>query len=113
MFVAMNRFRVRPESAEEFEQVWLSRESYLHEMKGFVTFHLLRGAAGGDHVLFSSYTLWETRADFEAWTRSAQFVASHKRAANGPSMTLGHPEFEGFDVIQSIDAPNTSAGRAA
>lgn len=105
MYVAMNRFRVKPEAADNFEAVWLKRESYLHEMEGFMTFQLLRGSAKPDHVLFSSYTLWRTRQHFDAWTKSSQFSASHKRAdSNAPSMIMGHPEFEGFDVIQQLEA---------
>ena len=36
MFIAMNRFKVKPDCAEEFEQVWRQRESYLDQMRGFV-----------------------------------------------------------------------------
>jgi hypothetical protein len=36
MFIAMNRFKVVKESAEDFEQVWLGRDSHLGEMEGFV-----------------------------------------------------------------------------
>jgi heme-degrading monooxygenase HmoA len=113
MYVAMNRFRVKPEAAEEFEKMWLTRESFLDQMRGFVSFQLLRGPSKADHVLFSSYTLWETRDDFEAWTRSGQFAASHKRAEGRPPMTMGHPEFEGFDVVQTVSGPGARPGQAA
>ncbi|WP_112662767.1 antibiotic biosynthesis monooxygenase family protein [Microvirga flavescens] len=102
MFIAMNRFKVSTGAATEFEQIWLKRESYLHELEGFVEFHLLRGPAREDHVLYSSYTLWETKAHFEAWTQSEQFRVAHTRASAGPQLTLGHPEFEGFEVLQTI-----------
>lgn len=104
MFIAMNRFKVRKDATHAFEQLWLNRESYLHEVKGFVEFHMLRGPERDDHALYSSHTVWESKADFEAWTRSEQFRASHTRAttdSNKP-LTLGHPEFEGFEVIQTI-----------
>jgi heme-degrading monooxygenase HmoA len=112
-YVAMNRFRVKPEAADDFEAMWLARESYLDQMQGFVSFQLLRGAPKEDHVLFSSYTLWATREDFDAWTKSSQFAASHKRATDRPPMTMGHPEFEGFDVMQSIAMPGQRPGEAA
>jgi len=104
MFIAMNRFKVLKDATEEFEQRWLTRESYLHELEGFLEFHMLRGPEREDHVLYSSQTLWVTRAHFEAWTRSEQFRASHTRASTGGSkpLTLGHPEFEGFEVFQTI-----------
>lgn len=104
MFIAMNRFKVLKDAAQEFEQRWLTRESYLHELDGFVEFHMLRGPEREDHVLYSSHTVWATKAHFEVWTRSEQFRASHTRASTGSNrpLTLGHPEFEGFEVIQTI-----------
>ncbi len=79
MFIAMNRFRVVKDSTAEFEQVWLGRDSHLGEMAGFVEFHLLRGPEAEDHVLYASHTIWRSRADFEAWTRSEQFRKAHGR----------------------------------
>ncbi|MCB8819320.1 antibiotic biosynthesis monooxygenase family protein [Microvirga rosea] len=104
MFIAMNRFKVLKDAADAFEQRWLSRESYLHELEGFLEFHMLRGPEREDHILYSSHTLWASKANFEAWTRSEQFRSSHTRASTGDNkpMTLGHPEFEGFEVIQTI-----------
>jgi heme-degrading monooxygenase HmoA len=111
MFIAMNRFKVLKDVTHEFEQRWLTRESYLHELDGFIEFHMLRGPAHEDHVLYSSYTLWVSKAHFEAWTRSEQFRISHIRASSGSDkpMTLAHPEFEGFEVIQSIGRMPTAA----
>jgi hypothetical protein len=43
MFIAMNRFRVAKGSEAAFEQVWLSRDSHLEKVPGFVEFHLLKG----------------------------------------------------------------------
>jgi len=34
MYLAMNRFTVPLENAAEFEELWLGRESHLHEMGG-------------------------------------------------------------------------------
>jgi heme-degrading monooxygenase HmoA len=39
MFIAMNRFRVKRGSEEAFEQVWLSRDTQLTKVPGFVEFH--------------------------------------------------------------------------
>lgn len=102
MFVAANRFRVMPEHAGTFEQAWLTRESHLHEVPGFLTFHLLKGAQAEDHILYSSLTLWASRADFEGWTRSDQFRRAHAGAGSTKPITLGPPQFEGFDVLQTI-----------
>ena len=102
MYIAMNRFKVPKEAAKDFEDIWLNREVYLHELEGFVEFHLLKGPERDDHVLYSSYTLWRTYGNFEAWTNSEQFRRSHAAAANRKPLHMGHPEFEGFHVLQTV-----------
>lgn len=104
MFVAANRFRVIPEHAGAFEQAWLTRESHLHEVPGFLRFHLLKGPAAQDHILYSSLTLWASREAFEDWTRSEQFRRAHAGAGGTKPITLGPPQFEGFEVLQTIGA---------
>ena len=47
MFIAMNRFKVRKGSEHAFEQVWLTRETHLETVPGFVVFHLLKGSQHG------------------------------------------------------------------
>lgn len=102
MFIAMNRFKVFKGSEKDFENVWLSRESHLGEMDGFVAFHLLRGPARDDHTLYSSHTIWQSYDAFEAWTKSEQFRKAHAGAGNNKPLYNGHPEFEGFHVIQEV-----------
>lgn len=115
MYIAMNRFRVLKDQAKAFEQLWATRESYLHEMKGFVEFHLLKGPEKEDHHLYSSHTLWETYEDFLAWTKSEAFRKAHARAGNERTqpLTVGHPEFEGFHVIQEVKADGSKIMHAA
>ena len=110
MYIAMNRFRVLKDKAEAFETIWRERESHLDRMPGFVSFHLLRGPDREDHVLYASHTLWRSKADFEAWTRSDEFRASHANAgqANREQVYLGHPEFEGFEAVQTMKNPAAS-----
>ena len=102
MFIAMNRFQVIRGEEEAFEQVWLSRDTHLEAVPGFVEFHLLRGDSHEDHTLFSSHTVWQSREDFEEWTRSDAFRAAHRNAGGNKPLYLGHPRFEGFDVIQTV-----------
>lgn len=104
MFIAMNRFKVAKGKEAEFETVWRSRESYLHELDGFIEFSLLKGPERDDHTLYSSHTTWGNKDQFTAWTKSEQFRKAHARAGNDrPLNILGHPEFEGFEVILQDD----------
>ena len=102
MFIAMNRFKVLPGQETAFEAVWLGRDTHLDDVPGFICFHLLRGPTNEDHTLFSSHTVWRSREDFEAWTRSEAFRAAHGTAGGAKPLYLGHPNFEGFEVIQEV-----------
>jgi heme-degrading monooxygenase HmoA len=102
MYIAMNRFKVAPGAEAEFEAVWTSRDSQLQGVPGFVEFHLLRGPQRDDHMLYSSHTIWRSFADFEAWTKSDAFRLAHRSTGGTRPLYLGHPEFEGFEVIQTI-----------
>lgn len=102
MFIAMNRFKVTRGSEAEFERVWMTRDTHLQEVPGFVEFHLLRGPERDDHVLYASHTVWRSREDFEAWTRSEAFRLAHRNAGGNKPLYLGHPEFEGFEAIQTV-----------
>jgi len=99
MFIAMNRFMVVRGAEADFETVWTTRDSHLAGVSGFISFHLLRGPEREDHTLYASHTEWASRADFEAWTRSEAFRLAHRNAGDNRPMYLGHPEFEGFEVV--------------
>lgn len=104
MYIAMNRFKVVLGSQAEFERVWISRDTHLRDVPGFIEFHLLRGPEREDHVLYSSHAVWRNKDDFEAWTRSEAFRLAHRDAGQNKPLYLGHPEFEGFEVIQTVAA---------
>src|SRR3954447_22680304 len=109
-FIAMNRFKVKKGCEDAFEKVWASRDSYLNRMAGFVEFHLLKGPEAEDHTLYASHTIWQSKAAFEAWTKSEAFRAAHARAGNettGP-LYLEHPKFEGFEVRQTVTSPEAA-----
>ena len=112
MFIAMNRFKVIKGAEKDFEQVWLTRETHLDQVPGFMVFHLLKGPERDDHVLYSSHTLWRSHADFEAWTKSEAFRKAHASAGGNKPLYLGHPEFEGFHVLQEITAGGGKAQAA-
>jgi heme-degrading monooxygenase HmoA len=69
---------------------WASRDSHLDKVPGFVGFHLLKGPEAEDHTLF------------EAWTKSEAFWAAHSRAGDNKPLHLDHPQFEGFEVRQTV-----------
>lgn len=100
----MNRFRVKKGSESDFEAVWLNREIHIAKEKGFVEFHLLRGPERDDHTLFASHTIWTSEEDFVAWTKSQAFRDAHKDAGSNKDLYLEAPNFEGFSVVQTVEA---------
>ena len=102
MYIAMNRFRIRTGCEAQFEEIWRSRDTRLANVPGVVEFHLLRGPAAEDHTLFASHTVWETRAAFDAWTRSEAFREVHRNAGDHRHIYLEGPHFEGFEVVQHL-----------
>jgi heme-degrading monooxygenase HmoA len=113
MYIAMNRFKVIKHRTTDFEGAWFDREIYLHKVPGFIAFHLLKGPEREDHVLYSSHAMWRSYADFENWTKSEAFRKAHARAGDSKPTTLGHPDFEGFSVIQEVLADGTVKRAAA
>jgi heme-degrading monooxygenase HmoA len=107
MYIAMNRFKVLKDSTRNFESMWLNRDVHLHEVPGFIAFHLLKGPEREDYVLYSSHAMWRSYVDFENWTKSEAFRKAHAQAGSSKPTTLGRPEFEGFSVIQEVAADGT------
>jgi heme-degrading monooxygenase HmoA len=95
-------------AGDAFEQVWLTRDTHLEKVPGFVEFHLLKGPETEDYMLYASHSVWQSRTAFEAWTKSEAFRAAHHRAGENKPLYLDHPQFEGFEVRQTV-----RSGRAA
>ena len=102
MYIAMNRFKVKKDRTTDFEEMWRSRDSYLHEVDGFLAFHLLKGAEHDDYVLYASHTQWESEEHFVGWTKSDAFRKAHSHAGKtAEPATIGPPQFEGFISVLS------------
>ena len=99
MYIAMNRFRIALGREPVFEDLWRQRDSYLKEVPGFVEFHLLRGPSDEEATLYASHSVWESQQAFEDWTRSESFKKAHAQARAPQGTYLGHPVFEGFEVL--------------
>ena len=99
MYLTMNRFKVRKDSAQAFEDLWMRRDSHLKSVPGFVSFDLLRGPEAEDHILYASHTVWTNAQAFTGWTKSEAFRAAHKNAGGSRDMYLEPPVLEIFEAI--------------
>jgi heme-degrading monooxygenase HmoA len=95
----MNRFQIALGSEQIFEDMWRTRESRLDDVPGFREFRLLRGPTDDESTLYASHSVWDSRSAFEAWTESDAFRKAHAQAKAPEGTYLGHPRFEGFEVI--------------
>ena len=113
MFIAMNRFKIVAGHEEAFEAIWKNRETSLAEMPGFKEFKLLRGDTVTDegYTLFASHTIWATKDDFVAWTKSENFRQAHKNAGDNRAMYMGPPKFEGFSAVEGARGCRWRFGR--
>jgi heme-degrading monooxygenase HmoA len=99
MYIAMNRFKIERGKEGVFEDLWLSRDSHLKNVSGFLSFNLLKGATEESFTLYASHSMWNSQKDFSNWTRSEAFRAAHKNAGGHSEIYIGHPVFEGFEII--------------
>ena len=98
-YIVMNRFQVTEGHEGEFEELWLSRESFLEEVDGFKMFHLLRGDDPGEYI---SHTIWESKEAFEGWIGSESFVKAHARAGETPKeIFIGPPKLSQYEVLMT------------
>jgi heme-degrading monooxygenase HmoA len=101
LYIAMNRFHIAAGFENGFEEVWRTRDSKLDEVPGFREFKMLRGPELDGGTLFISHSLWESREAFSAWTESDAFKAAHGKSRAPEGTYLGHPQFEGFEIVIS------------
>ena len=99
MYIAMNRFKIILGRETEFEKIWKERDTHLDDVPGFKKFNLIKGKKKDNHRLYASHSEWNSEQDFVNWTKSDAFRQAHKGAGQHSYIYLGHPEFEGFEVI--------------
>ncbi|WP_305462985.1 antibiotic biosynthesis monooxygenase family protein [Photobacterium leiognathi] len=97
MYIAMNRFKIRLGSEQEFIDIWKNRDTYLDTVPGFQSFNLLQGASNDEFTLFASHSVWDSRQAFEDWTQSEAFRKAHANARGNKDIYSGAPNFEGFE----------------
>ena len=99
MYIAMNRFKIVKGKETEFENIWKNRDSHLEGVEGFKEFNLVKGNSEDSFTLYASHSVWESENDFLNWTKSEKFRTAHKGAGKHSEVYIGHPVFEGFEVV--------------
>jgi heme-degrading monooxygenase HmoA len=99
MYIAMNRFKIILGRETVFEKIWKERDTCLDDVPGFKKFNLIKGKKQDNYRLYASHSEWNSEQDFVNWTKSDAFRQAHKGAGQHSDIYIGHPEFEGFEVI--------------
>lgn len=96
-YVVINAVTVPKERAEEFEQRFATRAGKVSAQAGFEAFELMRPADGNERYVV--YTRWDSKASFENWVKSPDFMAGHRQHSDsGPVGTAS--ELWQFEVIE-------------
>ena len=95
----MNRFKIILGREKEFENIWKNRDTHLKGIPGFINFNLVKGETGKEYTLYASHSTWNSQDDFINWTKSEAFKLAHKNAGQHKDIYIGHPVFEGFNVV--------------
>jgi len=99
MFVTMNRFTIDPAHWDDFENRFKQRAGLVDGEPGFIRNAVLRPQqnTSDQHIVM---TLWESRQDFEAWTKSESFRQAHAKAGQTPKeWFIGPTRLEIFDAV--------------
>ncbi|MFC1464206.1 MAG: antibiotic biosynthesis monooxygenase family protein [Candidatus Brachytrichaceae bacterium NZ_4S206] len=108
MITTANRIFVNPQYAEAFEENFRNRAKLVDKMPGFIRNLLLRPANPGDPYIV--LTFWESRAHFEAWVRSPEFVQGHARSGTLPKDVFTAPnQLELHEVVLDSSQPDLPA----
>jgi len=89
----------------------VGQRTFTSKLLNMPSTQLNRSRGSASRVVGSAVTgrAGRRKRDFTAWTKSEQFRAAHQHAGERKPLTLGHPEFEGFEVIQTIETTHPSA----
>ena len=81
-------------------------------MQGFVEFHLLKGPEAEDHTLYSSHTVWSSKARFRGVDQVGgvpQGACPRRQRVDRRRSISSHPKFEGFEVVQTQRGASAAA----
>ncbi len=76
-FVAVNYIDCTEAYVDRFEELFGSRAHAIDRLPGFRFMHVLKPSDPDEPYLIVSH--WDSKANFDAWTRSPEFLEGHKR----------------------------------
>ncbi len=105
MFISMNRFKIIKGVEQRFEGLWVRRAdpAIMHEIPGFVEFHLLRGREFDDHTQYVSHIVWESEKSMREYDLSEAFRKDHSVELDRENIYLEPPNCELFNPVRTVE----------
>lgn len=105
MITVANRIYVNPDYVEQFEDNFRNRAGLVDKMPGFISNQLLRPVKADEPYIV--FTVWESRAEFDAWVQSDAFKQGHARSGSLPKEAFTQPSHvELHEIIQDSTRPD-------
>ena len=106
MYIAMNCFKVIKGAESAFEHVWLSRDTHLDRAPGLWSSISCAGLTATITCSIRRTRCGRAKKPLPRGRSPKHFRAAHRDAGANKPLYPGHPEFEGFEAIQTIKNPN-------
>ncbi len=97
LFVAISRFVVANDLADDVGHAFVDRPHEVDSAAGFVRMEVLRG--GEEDKEFVLLTWWESPADYRTWHRSHDYKASHAGIPKGLRLVKGQTRISEYRQI--------------
>jgi heme-degrading monooxygenase HmoA len=103
MIAVTNRIHVTPEFAQALEERFRNRVGLIDQMPGFILNQVWRPTKEEDPYVI--VTFWESREQFDAWTRSESFKKAHSQGLP-EGATTGPNHVEIYEIIMDTSRPD-------
>ena len=97
MIVALSRFTIANDKAEEVHRAFQQRPHLVDTTPGFLGMEVMHASDDASEIWL--FTRWRDRASYEAWHKSADYHESHKHIPKGLKLKPGTTEIRVLEVF--------------
>ena len=97
MFVALSRFTIRNDMAEQVRQAFIARPHLVDAASGFLGMHVMSPIENPSEIWLM--TRWADEPSYVAWHKSHSYPDSHKGIPKGLKLVPGSVEIRCFDLF--------------
>ncbi|MCF6092677.1 antibiotic biosynthesis monooxygenase [Microaerobacter geothermalis] len=79
MVITLFRLSIPPEQEQFLEEKFINRSRLVDQVKGFISFKLLKKTQNENGLEYILMTEWETEEDYKNWLNSQDHARIHKK----------------------------------